>query len=171
MSFSGSGYSEHASREAWRRSAAEAAILKSPDARTNRLLGLVTGRAMAGMTEDGAHTVSFALCLDRTKPTLTSAVVAAALVNDKADALPLISRLSKDYPEDTLIQKVILPVSRAPLALAAHDPRCCIERSRAGQRVLPSGRVRLYLVAALPPRVEALGDPCKSAHLHLELSG
>lgn len=83
---------------------------------------MVTGRALAGMTEDGAQTVRTALALDKSKPTLVQAAIAAALVNDRADALPLIAKLDKEYPEDTIIQQVVLPESRAALALATHDP-------------------------------------------------
>jgi tetratricopeptide (TPR) repeat protein len=112
----------HLAETTWKKAADEAVVIKSPDSQASRLLYLVTGRALAGMTENGAQTVKAALALDKSKPTLVQAVFAAALVNDRADALPLIAKLDKDYPEDTIIQQVVLPESRAALALAADDP-------------------------------------------------
>ena len=100
--------------KAWNQVADEAALQKAPDGQASALLSLVSGRALAGNCQNAAQTVKQALALDRSKPTLVSAVFAAALCNNRADALPLLTKLDKDYPEDTIIQRVYLPESKPP---------------------------------------------------------
>jgi class 3 adenylate cyclase/tetratricopeptide (TPR) repeat protein len=115
-----------AAEKTWNQTADEAALQKAPDGQANALLSLVSGRALAGNCQNAAQTVKEALALDRSKPTLVQAVLAAALCNDRADTLPLLAKLDKDFPEDTIIQRVILPESRAALALAAHQPQAAL---------------------------------------------
>ena len=86
------------------------------------ILSRVSGRALAGNCQNAAQSVKAALALDRSKPTLIQAAFTASLCNDRADAVPLFAKLAKDNPEDTIVQLVILPESRAALALAAHQP-------------------------------------------------
>ena len=112
-----------AAEKTWNQAADEAALQKAPDGQASALLNLVSGKALAGNCQSAAQTVKEALALDRTKPTLVQAVLSAALCNDREDALPLLAKLDKEYPEDTIIQHVTLPESRAALALAAHQPQ------------------------------------------------
>jgi class 3 adenylate cyclase/tetratricopeptide (TPR) repeat protein len=117
-----------AAEKTWNQTAEEAALQKAPDGQASALLNMVTGRALAGNCQNAAQTVKQALALDRSKPTLVSAVLAAALCNNRTDALPLMTKLSQEYPEDTIIQRVMLPESRAALALAAHQPQAALHQ-------------------------------------------
>lgn len=115
-----------AAEQTWNQGAEEAALQKAPDGQASAMLNLVSGRALAGDCRNAEQTVKQALALDRSKPTLVRAVLSAALCNDRADALPLLAKLDKEYPEDTVIQRAILPESRAALALAAHQPQAAL---------------------------------------------
>jgi class 3 adenylate cyclase/tetratricopeptide (TPR) repeat protein len=106
----------------WNLAAEQAATHKAYDAQAGLLLSRVSGQALIGNCENAAQTVKEALALDHSKPTLVQAVYTAALCNDRGNALPLLAKLGKEYPEDTIIQEVLIPESRAALALAAHQP-------------------------------------------------
>jgi hypothetical protein len=103
-------------------------------------LNLVFGRALTGDCEDAAQTVKAAPALDRSKPTLVQAAYTASLCDDRADALPLLAKLAKDYPEDTITQQVVLPESHADMALAAHRPADALHELDGGKA--------FYLVSA-----------------------
>ena len=62
--------------------------------------------------------VEHGLTLDRNKQTQESAVLAAAVCGNGKQALPLTQELSKNFPEDTLIQDVYVPLAKAFVALA-----------------------------------------------------
>jgi hypothetical protein len=115
-----------AAENTWNQAAEEAALQKAPDGQASALLNLVSGRALAGNCQNAVQTVKKALALDHSKPTLVQAVLSAALCNDRADTLPLLAKLDKEYPEDTIVQRVNLPESRAALALAAHQPQAAL---------------------------------------------
>jgi eukaryotic-like serine/threonine-protein kinase len=106
----------------WKLAAEQAATHKAPDAQASMLLSHVSGQALIGNCQNAAQTVKEALALDRSKPTLFQAAYTSALCNDRSDALSLLAKLGKEYPEDTIIQQVLIPESRAALALAAHQP-------------------------------------------------
>jgi class 3 adenylate cyclase/tetratricopeptide (TPR) repeat protein len=111
---------------AWSEAQRQARTQKAPDAEASFLLYHVSGRALTGSCDRAEQDVRSALALDKTKTTLVQAVFTAALCGDAADALPLIAKLSAAYPEDTLVQKITLPQSRAALALAAHQPAAAL---------------------------------------------
>ena len=117
-----------AAEQTWNRAGEQAALQKAPDSQASILLSLVSGRALAGNCQNATQDVKAALALDHSKPTLVQATVTAALCNDRTDALPLIAKIAKDFPEDTIVQQVIVPESRAALAIAAHQParKLCI---------------------------------------------
>ncbi len=106
----------------WNLAAEQAATHKAPDAKASMLLSRVSGRALAGDCQNAAQTVKQALALDHSKSTLFQAAFTAALCNDRGDAVPLLTKLGKDYPEDTIIQQVLIPEGNAALELAAHQP-------------------------------------------------
>jgi tetratricopeptide (TPR) repeat protein len=60
-----------------------------------------------------------ALSLDKSRQNQAFSALAAAVCGDGKVALPLASELSKKYPQDTLIQDVFGPLSKAFVALAA----------------------------------------------------
>jgi class 3 adenylate cyclase/tetratricopeptide (TPR) repeat protein len=145
----------------WQQTQRQAAAAKAPDAQASFLLYYVSGRALAGMCEDAPKNVRAALALDKTKQTLVQAAFTAALCNDTADALPLLTKLGRDYPEDTIIQKVIIPQSHAVLALADHQPAVAsqeLEISKTFDLVSPGAYLRGLAYLALddgPHAVEA----------------
>jgi hypothetical protein len=87
----------------------------------------LAGRALAGLTEDAGPELRAALALDRTKPTLQLAASTAAICHQPEIALPIMADLARDYPEDTVINKITLPQSRAALALGAHQPQAALD--------------------------------------------
>jgi hypothetical protein len=106
----------------WNQAAEQAATHKAYDAQASMLLSHVSGQALIGNCQNAAQTVKKALALDHSKPTLFQAAYTAALCNDRGDALQLLAKLGKEYPEDTIIQQVLIPEGNAALALAAHQP-------------------------------------------------
>ncbi len=145
----------------WQQTQRQAAAAKAPDAQASFLLNYVSGRALAGICEDAPKNVRAALALDKTKQTLVQAAFTAALCNDTADALPLLTKLGREYPEDTIIQKVIIPQSHAVLALADHQPAVAsqeLEISKTFDLVSPGAYLRGLAYLALndgPHAVEA----------------
>ena len=95
-----------AAEKAWNQVADEAAMQKATDGQASALLSRSQAVPWPATARTPQQTVKQALALDRSKPTLVSAALSAALCNDRADALPLLSKLDKDYPEDTIIQRV-----------------------------------------------------------------
>ena len=100
------------------RAAEQAARAKAPDAQAGFLLESVTARGLAGLC-DSNDLVRQALSLDKSRQTQASATLAAAICGDGKVALPLASELSKKYPQDSLIQDVFGPLTKAFIALAA----------------------------------------------------
>jgi class 3 adenylate cyclase/tetratricopeptide (TPR) repeat protein len=111
----------------WNESARQAAAQKAGDAQAAALLWNVSGRAIAGFCETAPRDVKSALAADKSKATLTLAAYVASMCNDAADANPILSRLGREYPEDTIIQKVIIPQSHAMMALADHQPAVALQ--------------------------------------------
>ena len=109
--------------QSWNLAATQAATQKATDAQASSLLLRLSGRGYAGMCENSARDIKAALALDKTKPTLISATISAAICNQPAIALPLIESLVKQYPEDTQINQIVAPQARAALALAANQPQ------------------------------------------------
>jgi serine/threonine protein kinase/Tfp pilus assembly protein PilF len=111
-----------AAEASWQSAAAQAATQKANDAEASALLFLVSGRGFAELCQDSESRVKQALSLDKTKPTLRQAVFTAAVCGDKKTAEPILKDLDKKYPEDTTIQGITIPESRALLDLAQHHP-------------------------------------------------
>jgi eukaryotic-like serine/threonine-protein kinase len=112
----------------WQRAVLQTSDAKAPDAQASSILFRISGRALAGNCENAAQDVRAALAIDKSKPTLVQAAVTAALCNDTADTLPLLTRLGHDYPEDTIIQKIIIPQSNAAIAIADHRPADAVQQ-------------------------------------------
>ena len=111
-----------AAEATWTSAGDQAASQKANDAQASALLFLVSGRGFAGMCQDSESRVKRALALDKTKPTLRQAVFTAAICGDRRTTEPILKDLDKKYPEDTTIQGIALPESRALLDLADHKP-------------------------------------------------
>jgi eukaryotic-like serine/threonine-protein kinase len=105
----------------------QAGRAKAPDVQAGMLLLDAAGRALAGECDGNEALVTRAIGLDKGKPTLESAALAAALCGNGKLALPMAEELSRKNPEDTIIQNVILPLSRAFVSLAAGQPQDAIK--------------------------------------------
>jgi len=101
----------------------QAGHAKAPDAQAATLLQDSFGRGMAGLCDGNGAAVQQALGLDKGKQTQSWAGLAAAVCGNGKPALPMLQELSRKYPEDTLIQDVYLPLSRAYVALAGGQPQ------------------------------------------------
>jgi tetratricopeptide (TPR) repeat protein/class 3 adenylate cyclase len=115
-----------AASDLWYQATDQAATQKAPDAQAFNLLMRISGRATAGLCDTNTKDVRAAFAIDRSKATLVQGVFAASLCGDKPDTLPLLEKLGHDYPQDTIIQQVIIPQSRAALALYDHQPQLAL---------------------------------------------
>jgi eukaryotic-like serine/threonine-protein kinase len=97
----------------------QAGRAKAPDAQAGILLPNAIARGMSGMCEGSEAAVHQALDLDKSRQTQGTAMLAAAVCGHGKLVLPLGEELSRKYPEDTLVQDVFLPLSKAYLALSA----------------------------------------------------
>ena len=101
----------------------QAGHAKAPDAQAAILLTDGLGRGLAGLCDGNEAKVEQALGLDKSKQTQEAAGLAAAVCGNGKLALPMLEELGRKYPEDTLIQDVYLPLSKAFVALAAGQPQ------------------------------------------------
>jgi tetratricopeptide (TPR) repeat protein len=104
----------------------QAGHAKAPDVQANILSVDVNGRAFVGMCEGSEAKLEQATALDKTKQTQEFVAYTAAICGNGKMALPMIEALSKKFPEDTLIQDVFLPLSKAFVALAAGEAQQAI---------------------------------------------
>jgi eukaryotic-like serine/threonine-protein kinase len=102
-----------------RRAFEQAGHAKAPDAQAGILLQGAAARGAAGLCEGNEAAVKQALLLDQSKQTQATAALAAAICSDSKLALPLSLELSRKFPQDTLIQDVYSPLSKAFVALSA----------------------------------------------------
>jgi eukaryotic-like serine/threonine-protein kinase len=134
-----------AAEATWQQVADLAAAQKANDAQAAALLSLVSGRGFAEMCQDSEGRVKHALALDKTKPTLRQAAFTAAICGDKKTAEPILKDLGQQYPEDTLIQGITIPESRALLDLAEHKPADALaelEKAKAYDLASPGAHLR-----------------------------
>jgi serine/threonine protein kinase/Tfp pilus assembly protein PilF len=95
---------------------------KAPDVQASAILSNAQARGFAGLCEDNTSAVEQALALDKNKQNLEGAVLAAAVCGNTRASLPLALDLSKRFPEDTLIQDVVLPLAKPSLPLRRAVP-------------------------------------------------
>jgi hypothetical protein len=95
---------------------------KAPDVQAGTTLSNAEARGLAGLCEGNAPVVEQGMSLDKNKQNQETAVLAAAVCGDNKASLPLALDLNKRFPEDTLIQDVYLPLTKAFLALAEGRP-------------------------------------------------
>jgi eukaryotic-like serine/threonine-protein kinase len=95
---------------------------KLPDLAANTLLLKAQGKALAGMCKDVPALVKQALALDKSKGTVRSAGLPAALCGEAKLVAPLLEDLAKKHPQDTLVNTLYLPQTRAADDLVNHNP-------------------------------------------------
>jgi class 3 adenylate cyclase/tetratricopeptide (TPR) repeat protein len=111
----------------WQQAVLQAKAQQESDTQAGLLLSALSDRGLAANCAGATNLVREALALDKSKSTLKQVSDAAALCNDKADAVPLLAKLAADYPQDTIIQQVNVPQDRAALALADHQPALALQ--------------------------------------------
>ena len=105
------------------RAADQAASAKAQDAQAAALLSAASAGWMVDRCFDPEQTVKEALKLDKGKGTLIAAATALAACNEQKQANQTLDDLEKHYPDDTLVQELSVPQSRAWLAIKASDPQ------------------------------------------------
>lgn len=129
------------------RAADQAAAVKAQDAQAGALLAAANAGWMVDRCFDVEQATKEALKLDKGKTTLITAAQVLASCNAEKQATQMLATIEKRYPEDTLVQELIVPQSRGWLALKAGDP----------QRALPLlERVRAHDQASLAPYMRGL---------------
>ena len=131
------------------RAADQAASVKEHDAQAGDLLSASMVGWMVDRCFDPEQAVKQALQLDKGKVTLIAAANALAACNEEKHATQMLSDLERRYPQDTLVQELVVPQSRAWLALKAGD----------GQRALALlERVRSHDAASFAPYLRGLAS-------------
>ena len=95
---------------------------KAPDVQAGAILTNAAARGLVGLCDNNPAIVEQGMALDKNKQNQEAALYAAAICGNAKAALPLADDLRRKFPEDTLIQDVFLPLTRAYLALAAGRP-------------------------------------------------
>ena len=105
----------------------QAGLAKAPDVQANALLINAGSRGFAGLCEGNEQSVQRALALDRSRQTQSLAVFTAGICGDSKLVGSMAQDLSKKFPDDTLIQRVFIPLAKGFVALAAGEPREAID--------------------------------------------
>jgi serine/threonine protein kinase/Tfp pilus assembly protein PilF len=92
---------------------------KAPDVEATILLQNAIGMGLGGLCEGNEAAVRQALGLDKSRQTLGAAVLASSVCGNGRLTLSQGQELNKRYPEDTLLQEVLLPLANAFTALSA----------------------------------------------------
>jgi eukaryotic-like serine/threonine-protein kinase len=109
------------------RAADQAASVKEQDAQANALLNAASAGWMVDRCFDPEEVAKKAVKLDKGKGTLITQATTMALCNQEKRANQLLTGLEKRYPDDTLVQELLVPQARAWLAIKAGDaPRALV---------------------------------------------
>jgi eukaryotic-like serine/threonine-protein kinase len=105
----------------------QAGLAKAPDVQANAILTNAASRGYAGLCEGNEEAVQKALALDKSRQTQSFAVLTAGICGNGKLVGSMSQDLSKKYPDDTLIQRVFIPLAKAFVALSAGQPREAID--------------------------------------------
>jgi eukaryotic-like serine/threonine-protein kinase len=89
----------------------------------NALLINAASRGFAGLCEGNEQAVQNALALDKSRQTQSFAVFTAGTCGNAKLVGSMAQDLGKKFPDDTLIQRVFIPLAKAFVALSAGQPR------------------------------------------------
>jgi serine/threonine protein kinase/tetratricopeptide (TPR) repeat protein len=109
------------SSQTFQRAFGQAGRAKAPDAQAGILLVDAAGRGLAGLCDENEAKVKQAMTLDKSKQTLELASLASAICGNSKLSLPIAEDLNKKNPQDTMVEDVYLPLSKAFAAFAAGD--------------------------------------------------
>ncbi len=91
----------------------EAKSGRSPKRAANYLAGAATTEAMVGSIKDAKALAQEALAFDRTADTQSFVVVVSAQAGDTASVQKTIELLNREFPQDTIIQNLRIPMLRS----------------------------------------------------------
>ncbi len=98
-------------------------MAKAPDVQANALLTNAASRGYAGLCEDNEKSVQRALDLDRSRQTQSFAVLTAGICGNGKLVASMAQELARKFPEDTMIQRVFVPLAKAFVALSTGQPQ------------------------------------------------
>jgi eukaryotic-like serine/threonine-protein kinase len=125
--------------------AEQAGRVKATDAQASFLLNAAYAGWPVGQCQDTAGAVKRAQALDRSKSTQIGVVAALALCGDQKPARAALDALEKKYPEDTLVQQLVVPEAHGYLELQAgdaHKALALLQQSEAFDAVSPGSYLR-----------------------------
>ena len=105
----------------------QAGLAKAPDVQANAILTNAASRGLSGLCEGNEEAVQKALALDKSRQTQSFAVLTAGICGNGKLVGSMSQDLSKKFPDDTLIQRVFIPLAKAFVALSAGQPREAID--------------------------------------------
>ena len=101
----------------------QAGMAKAPDVQANALLTNAASRGYAGLCEDNEKSVQRSLDLDKSRQTQSFAVLTAGICGNGKLVASMAQELARKFPEDTMIQRVFVPLAKAFVALSAGQPQ------------------------------------------------
>jgi eukaryotic-like serine/threonine-protein kinase len=112
------------------------------------MMSIAERQALIGKCQDAKQNVAEGLALDRGRITLAGAGLAAAECNDTGMAQSLIDEMLKQYPDNTPLVRIVVPIMKARLALKRGNGAEAVqilEPLRGYEVGLISGVITLYL--------------------------
>jgi tetratricopeptide (TPR) repeat protein len=125
--------------------AEQAGRVKAADAQASFLLNAAYAGWPVGECQDAEGTVKRAQALDRSKSTQIGVAATLALCGDQKLARPALDALEKKYPQDTLVQQLVVPEARGYVELQAgdaHKALALLQQSEAFDAVSPGSYLR-----------------------------
>jgi eukaryotic-like serine/threonine-protein kinase len=101
----------------------QAGTAKAPDVQANALLTNAASRGYAGLCEDNEKSVQRSLDLDKSRQTQSFAVLTAGICGNGKLVTSMAQELARKFPEDTMIQRVFVPLAKSFVALSAGQPQ------------------------------------------------
>jgi eukaryotic-like serine/threonine-protein kinase len=105
----------------------QAGVAKAPDVQANALLTNAASRGFAGLCAGNDDAVQKALALDKSRQTQSFALLTAGICGNSKLVGSMAQDLTRKFPDDTLIQRVFIPLAKAFVALSAGQPREAID--------------------------------------------
>jgi len=105
----------------------QAGVAKAPDVQANALLTNAASRGFAGLCEGNDAAVQKALALDKSRQTQSFALLTAGICGNSKLVGSMAQDLTRKFPDDTLIQRVFIPLAKGFVALSAGQPREAID--------------------------------------------
>jgi eukaryotic-like serine/threonine-protein kinase len=105
----------------------QAGVAKAPDVQANALLINAATRGFAGLCEGNDAAVQKALALDKSRQTQSFALLTAGICGNSKLVGSMAQDLTRKFPDDTLIQRVFIPLAKGFVALSAGQPREAID--------------------------------------------